>query len=140
MPDEPGGSDVVHVKNVDAFPLAVRDLGTAATNFHTDMAEVGKVSASPGAEGGTAESKEFMKLERTARDLLANFMTAVANGLDGYHQAGQKLMQEHEGLVHLTRSRLQTLLRPSEGPVRTDPAFDWRRAVEDQLKNHPGGS
>jgi hypothetical protein len=107
-----------------------------ADAFRDGMGRAGQDSASPAAAGGTTESHTFMQLERQARESLVQFMTKTAGGLDGYHNAVTQLKNEHEGLVHLTRSRLQALLRPHDGRVRSDPAFDPGRAVLHQL--HPG--
>ncbi|WP_350279201.1 hypothetical protein [Kribbella sp. HUAS MG21] len=140
MPDDSGGSDIVHVQEVDALRYSESEMANVAGTFRDGMTRAGEDSASPAAAGGTIESKLFMTQERQARESLVQFMTKTGNGLDGYHSAVTQLRIEHEGLVHLTRSRLQALLRPQEGPVRTDPAFDWRRAVQHQLHPELGGN
>lgn len=140
MADNSGGSDAVHVKETQALTNSESEMADVAGAFRDGMGRAGQDSASPAAAGGTTESVTFMQLERQARESLVQFMTKTAGGLDTYHNAVTQLKYEHEGLVHLTRSRLQALLLPHEGRVRADPAFDWRQAVQHQLHPELGGN
>ncbi|MGZ0149061.1 hypothetical protein ACXJJ3_18465 [Kribbella sp. WER1] len=123
MAADNSGGDVVHVQDVDALDTSASELGTVAGTFHDGLASAGAKAGAAGAAGGTAESQVFMQQQQQAHDLLAQFMTKTAGGLEGYHGAAQQLSNEHHGLVHLTRSRLQTLLRPHDGAVPNDRAF-----------------
>ncbi|ADB29878.1 hypothetical protein Kfla_0759 [Kribbella flavida DSM 17836] len=122
----------IHVEQLDGFDFAGRDLENITSVFSTAMTAAGNNSASPAAGGMMQEGEEFMRQERQARDLLAQYMTKVKNGLGGYGTAVEALGQEHDKLTQLTTRQMQTLLRPQEGPVPLDPAFDWRRALTAQ--------
>jgi hypothetical protein len=86
------------------------------------------------------EGKAFMRDERSARELLVQFMTKTSDGLTGYQSAMGALDREHQGLVSLNTTRLKTLLLPTEGAVRNDGVFDWRDAVAHQIANQNGGN
>ncbi|WP_433165236.1 hypothetical protein [Kribbella sp. CA-247076] len=129
----------IWVTNAAAFDDAYNQMGQVASDFSTGMGVTGQESASPAAKGGTIESGMFMQQERQARDLLAQFMTKTSDGLQGYQSAILRLGEEHKGLVHLNNQRLSALLKPGDGPVQTDPAFDWRRAVDYQNSVYPNG-
>jgi hypothetical protein len=137
--DNSGGNDRIDVRDDQAFALAENELGGVAGGFHDGMGQAGQDSASPAAAGGTNESKVFMQQERQAREMLVQFMTKTSNGLDGYHGAATQLKNAHQGLVHVNNTRLKALLRPTDGPVRSDPAFDWHQAVTHQLHPEIGG-
>lgn len=124
MAGDNSGSDVVHVADDEALQSSETEMRDVASRFRSDMQKAGGNFATTATGGGTEESKYFMEKERESRDLLAQFMTKTAGGLDSYHSAVMQLRSEHAGLVQLTRGRLQTLLRPHDGAIRNDPAFE----------------
>jgi hypothetical protein len=130
----------IEVKDDSAFVHANSQMNGVTRAFQEGMQRVAQDSASPAAAGTMDEGKTFMRDERSARELLAQYMTKTSQGLTGYESTMMALDREHDGLVSANITRLKALLRPTDGAVRTDGIFDWRNAVAHQIANPNGGN
>lgn len=129
----------IDVTQVEEFDHSSTEMGHIAGDFSTSMAEVANNSASPEAHGKMEQGATFMQKERQARELLAQHMTKTSDGLTGYQTAVASIGEEHKGLLQLTDQRMRTLLRPHEGPMATNDAFDWQDVLAYQAQHPDGG-
>lgn len=120
----------------EAFQTAGNGLASVTDGFTGKMQEAGQNSASPAAGGGTAASLAFMKVERDARNALVQYMSNVADGLQGYQSAITEIGATLDRNVEVTKPRLTTLLKPQEGNVRPNEEFDPGHAITWQI-DHP---
>lgn len=107
----------VFVKDDDAFNQTTRELGGVADTFQGGAKTAITATAAPAGPGEMAEGQEFFTVLGTAGTKLADFLSTVADGLAGYRSAVGSIGYEYNKLVVLNNQRLQTVLRPHEGPV-----------------------
>jgi len=114
----------INVTNTDSFDHFGSSMDGIASAFNTTMGEVASNSASSGTAGTMEEGQAFLQNERAARELLVQYMSKTSEGLTGYRTAVSAIGQEHQGLIQLTNSRMQALLKPHDGPTAVNPIFE----------------
>ncbi|HET6297636.1 MAG TPA: hypothetical protein VFG33_29900 [Kribbella sp.] len=114
----------INVTNTDSFDHFGSSMDGIASAFNTTMGEVASNSASSGTAGTMEEGQAFLQNERAARELLVQYMSKTSEGLTGYRTAVSAIGQEHLGLIQLTNSRMQALLKPHDGPTAVNPIFE----------------
>ncbi|GAA0612455.1 hypothetical protein HPO96_22750 [Kribbella sandramycini] len=108
----------------------------ALQTFSTAVQDTGTLSATKSAPGQMPEGVAFMKVEREARDTLAQVMSKMLQGLKGYDQAVEAVFANYGNLHELTLQRARALLKPTDAPAEVNSAFDPQWVLAHQAA-HP---
>jgi hypothetical protein len=107
----------IQVTDSETFNQGVRGLVGATETFQDGIGTtVGDVTK-PSAAGELAAGKDLITALSTAGGTLVNYLSTVADGLVGYQTAVAAIGAEYNRMLVLNNQRLQSVLRPHEGPV-----------------------
>jgi hypothetical protein len=114
---------LINVPDDQGFDIAAGKMDSDVLGFFRGAMQ--QVANAP--RGGAAslmhEGQEFLDALGQARDALNVFMSATAEGLDGYKGVIQRIGAEHRGMVAMTTANLARLVREYDGPVAINPVL-----------------
>jgi hypothetical protein len=108
----------IQVTDEETFNQGVRGLVGARDAFQDGIGTTVGAVSKPAASGEMTAGKDLITALSAAGTTLVNYLSTVADGMVGYQTAVAAIGAEYNGMVVLNNQRLQSVLRPHEGPVK----------------------